>query len=306
MVRLSRFCAVMILGALLVTAVPALLRAAPPARRRLPPATQPIVPAPASQPGPARIPLRQPNSFPNSPAFSTFPTFRSFQPFSLPSWVNPAFQVAPGLTVGQAAFNTAVLGQGLSFVPPYALGFNPYTSGAISSPYGGYGGYYPPPYYGTGYGGGGYGGSGSQSVMNAGFGGGQPAYNTTSTPTTAPGYGGNADQKIPAAGKAGVLAVLLGDGGGQLDWPQAVRILPPAPEATKLRDAIDGLALQAVADAEANGKADPTVVKRLRQQVRALRELYADRKDLLPVSETIAQAGTAYLRQLEAAIKDME
>jgi len=38
----------------------------------------------------------------------------------------PDFQVRRGLTIRQAAYNIATLGQALSFVPPYTLGFNPY------------------------------------------------------------------------------------------------------------------------------------------------------------------------------------
>jgi hypothetical protein len=308
MARLTRCCAVAVLGSLLVTAIPAVTRAAPP-RRRFPPATQQMVPAPSNQPGPARIPLQQPNSF-NSFTFS--PTFRSYQIPSLPSWVNPAFQVAPGLTVGQAAYNTAVLGRALSFVPPYALGYNPYTS-SLYSPYMGYGmgygGYSPMPYamsYGRSSG---YGGSPSMGYSSPGISGGavtQPSSYPSSTLRTVPGYGDETDRMPPAAGKAGVLAVLLNEGNGQLDWPQALRILPPALEAAKIREDIDGLVRQAVADTEATGKPDAGVVKRLKQEVRALHELYADRKDLLPVSETVAQAGSAYLRQLEDAIKDMQ
>jgi hypothetical protein len=40
---------------------------------------------------------------------------------------NPNFQVRPGLTVRQAAFNIATIGQAYSNVPAYALGFNPYA-----------------------------------------------------------------------------------------------------------------------------------------------------------------------------------
>jgi hypothetical protein len=38
----------------------------------------------------------------------------------------PDWQVRRGLTIRQAAYNIATLGQALSFVPPYTLGFNPY------------------------------------------------------------------------------------------------------------------------------------------------------------------------------------
>ncbi|HLJ92795.1 MAG TPA: hypothetical protein VKU02_06320 [Gemmataceae bacterium] len=40
---------------------------------------------------------------------------------------NPNYQVRPGLTLQQAAFNIATIGQALSHVPPYALGYNPYA-----------------------------------------------------------------------------------------------------------------------------------------------------------------------------------
>ncbi len=43
--------------------------------------------------------------------------------------VNPFFRVAPGMTLPQFAFNSAVLGQALSNIPPYALGYNPYQGG---------------------------------------------------------------------------------------------------------------------------------------------------------------------------------
>jgi hypothetical protein len=42
--------------------------------------------------------------------------------------VNPNFFIAPGLTLRQAAFNTAVLGRAISTIPPYAMGYNPYPS----------------------------------------------------------------------------------------------------------------------------------------------------------------------------------
>lgn len=44
---------------------------------------------------------------------------------------NPNYQVRPGLTLRQAAFNIATIGQAFSNVPPYALGFNPYVRAAV-------------------------------------------------------------------------------------------------------------------------------------------------------------------------------
>jgi hypothetical protein len=62
--------------------------------------------------------------------------------------VNPNFYVAPGLTVNQAAYNTARLGNAISHVPPYAMGYNPYVNSVNVSPgyyggggWGGYGGW---------------------------------------------------------------------------------------------------------------------------------------------------------------------
>ncbi len=40
---------------------------------------------------------------------------------------NPNYLLTPGLSVRQAAFNIATIGQAYSQVPPYALGFNPYV-----------------------------------------------------------------------------------------------------------------------------------------------------------------------------------
>src|SRR4051794_28023465 len=41
-------------------------------------------------------------------------------------YVNPNYQIAPGLSISQYAYNTALMGRAYSYVPPYALGYNPY------------------------------------------------------------------------------------------------------------------------------------------------------------------------------------
>lgn len=71
------------------------------------------------------------------------------RPFTIPTpfnpnptmFINPNFRLTPNLTLGQAAFNTSVMGQAFANVPPYALGYNPYpqvlsTGPAVISPYG--------------------------------------------------------------------------------------------------------------------------------------------------------------------------
>jgi hypothetical protein len=90
---------------------------------------------------------------------------------------SPYFQVRPGLTLQQLAFNVSTLGQALQNVPPYVYGINPYPRVVVGgSPYAGmglYGNMYSNPYaasqlgsYGSDpytasmYGGGGYGGYG--------------------------------------------------------------------------------------------------------------------------------------------------
>jgi hypothetical protein len=59
--------------------------------------------------------------------------FPSNFPVITPQPVNPNFQIAPGLRINQAAFNTAVMGRALSQIPPYAFGFNPYTSPVLNT-----------------------------------------------------------------------------------------------------------------------------------------------------------------------------
>jgi hypothetical protein len=89
---------------------------------------------------------------------------------SFPVNTNP--QIAPGVSLLQYAYNTAVVGRAMGNVPPYLLGYNPYppavaVGGGYAPPVsyggGGYGGGYPGGFgggYGGGYGGGGYGGGG--------------------------------------------------------------------------------------------------------------------------------------------------
>src|SRR5687767_9823957 len=40
--------------------------------------------------------------------------------------INRNWQVWPGMSLNQYAYNTALMGQAYSYVPPYALGYNPY------------------------------------------------------------------------------------------------------------------------------------------------------------------------------------
>jgi hypothetical protein len=84
--------------------------------------------------------------------------------------INPNWQFAPGVSLPQVAFNTAVMGRAIAQIPPYALGYNPYpqviSTGPVYPSYSPYGlstGYNP--YALTGYGGGGYGGYGGYGTL---------------------------------------------------------------------------------------------------------------------------------------------
>jgi hypothetical protein len=52
----------------------------------------------------------------------------------LPTPINPNFQIAPGLSLRQYAYNTAVLGRAIAQVPPYAYGYNPYPQAVNYGP----------------------------------------------------------------------------------------------------------------------------------------------------------------------------
>jgi len=92
---------------------------------------------------------------------------------------NPNIYLNPytGLNLRQAAFNTAVLGQALSTIPPYAMGFNPYPQVSIGGN----------PLLATGLGGIG----GGNPYLGAGLplGGGNPYLSTG-------GYGGGAGSPV--------------------------------------------------------------------------------------------------------------
>ena len=64
--------------------------------------------------------------------------------------VNPNYYIPPGLTISQYAYNVALLGRAYSYVPPYALGYNPYPQfvnyGPVLPAYG-YPAYNPYAYY---------------------------------------------------------------------------------------------------------------------------------------------------------------
>jgi hypothetical protein len=49
---------------------------------------------------------------------------RTYRPYFAP--INPNYQVYPGMSIRQYAYNVRVLSRAYSQVPPYLLGYNPY------------------------------------------------------------------------------------------------------------------------------------------------------------------------------------
>jgi hypothetical protein len=132
---------------------------------------------------------------------------------------NPNPQIAPGVTLMQYAYNTAVLGRAYSQIPPYMLGYNPYPNivapgippvypptplygpsyGAPGIPYGGgYGSYGGSPYAG------GYGAGGVDPLTGLGGSGGYSANPLLYNPY-AGGYGSNSSAwDLYAFGQLGI------------------------------------------------------------------------------------------------------
>jgi hypothetical protein len=59
------------------------------------------------------------------------PGYPSQRPLRNPTGVFANPQIAPGLSLQQAAYNVAVMGNAYAQVPPYALGYNPYVAGPV-------------------------------------------------------------------------------------------------------------------------------------------------------------------------------
>jgi hypothetical protein len=95
-----------------------------------------------------------------------------------------------------------------------------------------------------------------------------------------------------------------GDTAGGLDWPLALRILPPGPEVRALRQQIEARAQEVERQAK-SGQVSPALVRQLSQDVDALGDILADRAASLPVSQqAIADAGR-FIQKLRDTIKTL-
>jgi hypothetical protein len=192
--------------------------------------------------------------------------------------------------------NADVLGQARFLASP-ARFFGAYGGGMG---YGGYGGY--------GYGG--YGGYGMMSSYG-GYGGGSPGTNYG-------GYGmmpngaaqalyNNSASSAPAQPTrpaAGPLAGLA-DAQGGLDWPLALRILPPGPQVRSLRQQIEASAAELQRQTSA-GQVNPALIRQLNRDVDALSDLLADRAGALPISQQGIAEGGQFLQRLRDALKTIQ
>jgi hypothetical protein len=146
---------------------------------------------------------------------------------------------------------------------------------------------------GGGYSGGGGGATGSGSATTAVGGTPEPYADLYDRSAAAQG-------PPPNAG-AGPLVGLLNPEGG-LDWPLALRILPPGLEARDLRARLDARAGE-VARQAAGGRVAPDLLRQANRDVDRLAALLADRSDALPVSRRATTDARLFLRRLRDALK---
>lgn len=84
----------------------------------------------------------------------------------------------------------------------------------------------------------------------------------------------------------------------ELEWPLALRILPPALETGPLREHVTRLVTEAERQAE-DGKVEPRLVKELSDDVGRLQRLLAERAYALPVSQTAIEDARRFLSHLQ-------
>jgi hypothetical protein len=217
---------------------------------------------------PRPSPLFPPITFPPITIRPVMINPRQLTPLPVDQHINPNWMVAPGLSLSQAAFNIQTVGRALQNVPPYALGFNPYGSAMIAAPpigagYGGYGSGYPATMYSSG---------------NTGD---YPS--STTSGYTPSGYSAGAESK--------------------LDWPLALRILPPSLETRPLRERIDILVGKMQA---ANGKPDADLVKEANRAVDQMATMWDDKSDFLPASQQAKSDAKQFLKKLKATLKSLQ
>ena len=124
------------------------------------------------------------------------------------------------------------------------------------------------------------------------------------SPGPAGGYPNPYDWAAPAPSPmvnatVGPLSGLLNAEGG-LEWPLALRLLPP--EARDLRRQLDARAGEVQRQAAA-GPVDAGLLRDMKRDVDRLRDLLADREDRLPVSEQATAEARQFIGKLRHALR---
>ena len=138
----------------------------------------------------------------------------------------------------------------------------------------------------------------------------QPGPSGSATSSPAPGLYGSAritstspSQSAPTEDTNRVLRLLkYASASGGLEWPLALRALPPGPAATQVREQIDQLVAEARRQSD-SGQVKPALVEDLRREVKELRRLWDDRGEDLPLSAEAITAGRDFLRRLGRALE---
>jgi hypothetical protein len=162
------------------------------------------------------------------------------------------------------------------------------------------------PYGGASGGGGSYNSSGPSSSGGGGGSGGYPGGSSSpyDSPYAQSGMGGASPYGVQTA-KTSSMDLLDAMGvpqaDGRLSWPLGLRILPPAPKATALRNQIDAL-LGMAARQSAEGRVSPNLFREAGNAVNELHGLLRTRKDAIAASSTYNEAD----RFLDKLVKGLE
>jgi hypothetical protein len=156
-------------------------------------------------------------------------------------------------------------------------------------------------YAGAGAGGGYAGGGGGGGDGGGGGGDYSGAPPSGMYPYGDPGNGYDSGQDQTQSAGGGPLVGLLNADGG-LDWPLALRILPPGPGVSYLRQQLDARAAEVQRQAGA-GQVDPALLRGMSRDVADLQALLADRGDFLPVSQQATNDARLFLRKLQDVLK---
>jgi hypothetical protein len=116
-----------------------------------------------------------------------------------------------------------------------------------------------------------------------------PSYPASPAPVTVP----SAKPPAPAAPSEAAL-----------DWPLALRILPPAADTQALRQQIDARLAEARRQVAA-GRLDPSLVPALDRDVNRLSRLLREQADVLPASRQAVAEADRFLSRLKDTIKTL-